>query len=129
MIPRTYSMATVLLAVAFALPCASCETTPVNAPLSVPKNEGVQTEIGKPLAAVNQVAAAALESAGFLIDRRDYQNGVVLLEAANAYGQRVQVRMSPMQQTRTHISVRPLDDVAEGVLLQIISAVRERVWN
>ena len=129
MIPRTHSLLTVLLAASFALPCLSCETTPLNPPMAVPKNEGVQTEIGKPLATVNQKAAAALESAGFLIDRRDYENGVVLLEAADAHGQRVQMRLSPVQRTSTHVSVRPLDDVAEGVLLQIISDLRDRVWK
>jgi len=107
----------------------ACETTPRNPRASVPDNPGITTEIGKPLASVNQVVPEALKRCGFVIDKRQFVDGVVNLEATTTSGMRVHIRLSSLTPERTHLEVRPEGDESEGIMLQMVNSIRNLVWH
>ncbi len=119
-----------LLACALLLLAAACASPDTASPGGEHvDNPGVTTEIAKPLASVNLVVPAALESCGLTIDKREFVDGVVKLEAVNAEGQRVYLQLSPVEQVKTFVEVRPAGDAPEGLMLQMVNAIRQRVWS
>ena len=107
----------------------ACETTPLHPRAKGPNNPGVSTEIGKPLASVNQVVPIALERCGFLIDKRQFVDGIVNLEAGTSSGIRVHIQLSSLAPDRTHVEIRPEGDAPEGVMLQMVNLMRDLVWK
>ena len=67
------------------LPVA-CQSTPAEPERAAPESQPLGTEIHKPLATVNAVVPAALESCGLAIDKRDFDNGVVTLDGCASPG-------------------------------------------
>lgn len=123
----THRLCTLLTALGLLL--TACETTPLRQRADVPDNPGVTTEIGKPLAAVNLVVPEALERCGFVIDKREFVDGIVDLEAASGTGMRVSIRLSPINAQKTLVVVRPRDDEPEGLMLQMVNFIRDLVWK
>jgi len=123
----THRLCALLLAAGITL--TACETTPLHARAKGPNNPGVSTEIGKPLASVNQVVPAALERCGFIIDKRQFIDGIVNLEAATRSGMRIHIQLSSLAPDKTHIEIRPEDDEPEGIMLQVVNLIRDLVWR
>jgi hypothetical protein len=124
----THRLCAVLIVVGFAL--TACETTPLHPRPEIPDNPGVTTEIGKPLALVNQVVPEAVERCGFVIDKRQFVDGVVDLEAASADGARISIRLTSVTPEKTHVEVQPTEGHApEGIMLQMVNFIRDLVWN
>lgn len=108
----------------------ACETTPLNPREELPDNPGVATEISKPLAVVNQAMPEALERCGYVIDSRQFVDGVVELEAAAEDGTRVSIRLKSTLPETTRVEVLPAaGHPAEGVMLQMVSVIRDVVWK
>ena len=131
---RTRDRLSTCLLLAGALSClilpVACVTTPVEPERAAPESHPLGTEIHKPLATVNAVVPAALESCGLAIDKREFDNGVVTLESLSQSGQRIRVRLTPKTPETTHVLVESDDEsTPEGLIVQILKAIRDRVWG
>jgi len=117
-------------ALSFLLLPVACQTTPAEPNRAAAESKPLGTDIHKPLATVNAVVPAALESCGLAIDKRDFNNGVVTLESLSQSGQRIRVQLSSKTQQTTHVLVESEDkSTPEGLIVQIIKAIRDRVWG
>jgi hypothetical protein len=130
---RTRDLRSTCVLLACALTCllpVACVTTPLDPRQSAAESQQLGTDIHKPLATVNAVVPAALESCGLAIDKRKFDNGVVTLESLSESGQRIRVRLSPVTQQTTHVLVESDDEeTPEGLIVQILKAIRDRVWS
>ena len=89
----------------------------------------VPSEIRKPLAKVAAELPRAIEACGLTMENHEFVNGVVTLVGVDAKGRRLQVRLSSMGPDVTRIEIKSLEGYQEGLSLQVMNALRTRVWG
>jgi len=108
--------------------CLGCISEPVQPEPERPTGE-MSTEIGQPLATVNAAVLKAAPSCGLTIDTRRFVEGLVVLEGTLADGERVRLRLESHQPTSTVLTVSALGNVSDPQLVQLLHAIRGKVWK
>jgi hypothetical protein len=127
---RRRPLAQLSLAALLALPlvgpgCAAFDTD------EQPKHQQqmVPSEIRKPLAKVAAELPRAIEACGLTMEDHKFVDGVVTLVGVDAEGHRLQFRLSSVGPDVTRIEIKSLKGYQEGLSLQVMNALRTRVWG